>query len=170
MRTRKVRSGMLLRHTKSAYHNSNEKTRWEKITGKSATCCVKLRKKIPRGVNKGKPVGPCSELIVGAHIRFDNSNKLYIVPVCNRHNDTGWKSSPFLPGSWFESKSTTAVPATDRSPKKRSGRKKSMKKSRRKKIKMCQRKVKRRGRCHQHKHKRRARKNVRKGICGAKLT
>lgn len=171
MRTRKVNSGTILRHTLSKSHNANEIERWKKMTGKDPVCCVKKNKQIPKGTNAGNSVGDCSEgRHIGAHVRFEGSNKLYIVPVCNRHNDTGWKSNPFQPGSWFEAKGTVAVPATDKNPKTAGLRRKKTKGRRKKsKTRICQRPVKGTGRCHQHKYQRKGRKNSRKGICGAKL-
>ena len=166
-----------LRHTKSKSHNPNEIERWKKITGSEPSCCVNRRGKIPKGPNKGKDIGDCKGRPVGAHVKFRNSRKLYIVPVCNRHNDTGWRGGPFEPGDWFNAKKTKAVSATNTSlpktntslPKIRSQRqKKRLRGRRRGKFSSCQNPVLGSGRCRHHKGKWRN-KRVRKGICGARI-
>lgn len=169
VRTRKVKSGEELRHTRSNHHNPNEIQRWMDITGKKAQCCVKKSARvILRGPNKGNKLHDCGEGYVGAHVRFKNSTKMYIVPVCKKHNDSGY--SVFNPGDWFLSNITVAVPAkSTRNPKKKKYRNKRRKSSNPQKVKICSKPVKGKGRCHLHKNKRKGRKRVRKGICGAKL-
>ena len=168
VRTRKVGSGAELRHTKSNHHNPNEIQRWKDITGKKFQCCIKKSSKvILRGPNKGNKLHDCGKGQVGAHVQFKNSTRMYIVPVCNKHNDNAY--SVFDPGDWFASNITIAVPAKNtRNPKKKNHSKKSKAKSSTK-IRICTKPVKGRGRCHLHKNKRKGRKRIRKGICGAKL-
>ena len=168
-----VKSGRLLRHTKSKSHNANEIDRWKNITGVAKpSCCVSRTGKIPKGPNKGKDIKNCSKgRFVGAHVRFEKSSELYIVPVCNKHNDTGWKAGCFGPGDWFKAKKTKAVRATNTSlPKNRAQQQKKRRKKRRKvRFSNCNRRVLGSGRCHLHKHKRQGSKRVRKGICGARI-
>ena len=168
-RTRKVKSGAELRHTRSNHHNPNEIQRWKDITGKKFQCCVKKSSRvIRRGPNKGNKLHDCGKGEVGAHVRFKNSTTMYIVPVCNKHNDSGY--SVFNPGDWFLSNITVAVPAkTTRNPKKKNYTNKRRKLSKSRKVKICSKPVKGKGRCHLHKNKKKGMKRVRKGICGAKL-
>ena len=84
-------------------------------------------------------------------------------------NDDELLDESFDPGDWFASNITIAVPAKNtRNPKKKNHSKKSKAKSSTK-IRICTKPVKGRGRCHLHKNKRKGRKRIRKGICGAKL-
>ena len=164
---RSVKKGTQLRHTTSKNHNANEISRWEKITGHKPSCCVNQKSKIPKGPNKGKNIGGCKGRYVGAHVKFGNSRKLFIVPVCNGHNDTGHNSGIFRPGDWFIAKNTKAVSATNsRLPKIKSQQQKKRPRKRRRGI--CKNQVSGWGRCRHHKYKRRG-KRVRKGICGAKI-
>ena len=164
-----VKSGSLLRHTKSNSHNANEIDRWGKITGSKPSCCVNRKGKIPKGPNEGKDIGDCKGRPVGAHVKFGDSRRLYIVPVCNRHNDTGWNAGPFKPGDWFIAKKTKAVIATNTNLlKNRSQQRKKRRKRRHARYSNCQNSVSGSGRCRWHKYKRQG-KRVRKGICGARI-
>jgi hypothetical protein len=169
VRTRKVKSGAELRHTRSNYHNPNEIQRWKDITGKKFQCCLKKSAGvILRGPNKGNKLNDCGKGQVGAHVKFKNSNGMFIVPVCNKHNDSAY--SVFDPGDWFLSNITVAVPAkSNRNPKRKNKSNKRRKSNSSRKVKICSKPVKGRGRCHLHKNKKKGRKRVRKGICGAKL-